>query len=121
GGGDVTHILEPVNDASRFERGERYSVVRDITTYRGVDPLTGLDVLIYDFPGEPTAAAGSVPSEHLLPILAAERSGARGTVVSALPHGASLVAPGERVVDDNFVLQAMTALRDAHALGLVHG
>ena len=110
-----------MNDASRFERGERYSVVRDITTYRGVDPLTGLDVLIYDFPGEPTAAAGSVSSEHVLPILAAERSGGRGTVVSALPHGASLVAPGERVVDDNFVLQAMTALRDAHALGLVHG
>lgn len=110
-----------MNDASRFERGERYSVVRDITTYRGVDPLTGLDVLIYDFPGAPTAAAGSVSSDHLLPILAAEQAGGTGSVVSALPFGASLVAPGERVVDDRFVLQAMTALRDAHSLGLFHG
>ena len=110
-----------MNDASRLERGERYSVARDVTTYRGVDPLTGLEVLIYDFPGEPTAQAGSVSSDHLLPILAAERSGGRGSLVAALPYGASLVAPGERVVDDDFVLQAISALRDAHTLGLIHG
>lgn len=110
-----------MNDASRFERGERYSVVRDITTYRGVDPVTGLDVLVYDFPGEPTAAAGSLTSEHILPILAASSSNGIGTVVSALPFGAQLVAPGEREIDDRFVLQAAGALRDAHELGLVHG
>src|SRR5690606_14224793 len=118
---DLAHILGHVNDASRLERGERYSVARDVTTYRGVDPLTGLEVLIYDFPGEPTAQAGSVSSDHLLPILAAERSGGRGSLVAALPYGASLVAPGERVVDDDFVLQAISALRDAHTLGLIHG
>ena len=110
-----------MNDASRFERGERYSVVRDITTYRGVDPITGLDVLIYDFPGEARAAAGSIVSDHLPPILAVSSDGARGTLVSAMPFGASLVAPGERVVDDRFGMQAVGALRDAHALGLVHG
>lgn len=110
-----------MNEVSRFERGERYATVRDVTTYRGVDPLTGLDVLIYEFSGAPTVASGALTSDNIPAILATAAHGGTGSVVSALPQGAELVAPGERVVDDGFVLQALTALRDAHVLGLVHG
>src|SRR5690606_26657624 len=40
-------IIRHVSDVSRYERGEPYSTHRDAVTYRGLDPLTGLDVLIY--------------------------------------------------------------------------
>jgi hypothetical protein len=114
-----------VSDASRYERGEPYSTHRDAITYRGLDPLTGLDVLIYDFAGRPTVGTGSLSSERILNVLSAtvKRSvdGESGTVVVALPSGASLVAPGEAVVDDQFVLQALEAVLDAQRNGIVHG
>lgn len=118
-------IIRLVSDVSRYERGEPYSTHRDAVTFRGLDPLTGLDVLIYDFPGRPTLGAGSLSSERILNVLSStvKRSvdGESGTVVVALPSGASLVAPGEAVVDDRFVLQALEALLDAQRLELVHG
>src|SRR5690606_24388101 len=48
-----------VTDAGRFERGERYAAAHGVVTTRGVDTITGLDGLIYDFPGTPTVAAGA--------------------------------------------------------------
>ena len=114
-----------MSDVSRYERGEPYSTHRDAVTYRGLDPLTGLDVLIYDFAGRPTLGTGNLSSEGILSVLSAtvKRSvdGESGTVVSALPSGASLVAPGEAVVDDQFVLQALQAVLDAQRHEIVHG
>ncbi|HET8985870.1 MAG TPA: hypothetical protein VFN03_08940, partial [Trueperaceae bacterium] len=82
-------------------------------------------VLIYAFAGRPTVGTGSLSSERILNVLSAtvKRSvdGERGTVVVALPSGASLVAPGEAVVDDQFVLQALEAVLDAQRHEIVHG
>ncbi len=114
-----------MTDAGRFERGEQYSAAHGVVTYRGVDPITGLDVLIYDFPGAPTMAAGPAVSEHVLKVLhsdVTEIDGEkRGSLVVAYPSGATLLAPGESAVDDKFVLRALEGLRDAQARGLVHG
>lgn len=114
-----------MSDVSRYERGEPYSSHRDAVTYRGLDPLTGLDVLIYDFAGRPTLGTGSLSSQSILTVLSAtvKRSadGESGTLVAALPSGASLVAPGEAVVDDRFVLQALQAVLDAQRQEIVHG
>lgn len=114
-----------MSDVSRYERGEPYSTHRDAVTYRGLDPLTGLDVLIYDFAGRPTLGTGRLSSERILNVLSAtvKRSvdGESGTMVVALPSGVSLVAPGEAVVDDRFVLQALEAVLDAQRHELVHG
>ncbi len=114
-----------VTDAGRFERGEQYSAAHGVVTHQGVDPITGLEVLIYDFPGTPSLKSGAALSEHVLKVLRAEvyeEAGARrGRVVAAFPNGASLVAPGESAVDDRFVLQALEGLRDAQARGVVHG
>lgn len=109
----------------RFERGEPYSTHRDAVTYRGLDPLTGLDVLIYEFKGRPTLETGTLSSERILSVLGANvkrgEEGETGTVVAALPSGASLVAPGEAVVDDRFVLQAVEAALDAQRHQVIHG
>src|SRR5690606_15111631 len=114
-----------VTDAGRFERGERYAAAHGVVTTRGVDTITGLDVLIYDFPGTPTLAAGASVSDHALKVLYANAvegdDGPRGCLVAAYPTGASLVARGESAVDDRFVLQAVQGLRDAHAQGVYHG
>src|SRR5690606_8255092 len=114
-----------VTDAGRFERGERYAAAHGVVTTRGVDTITGLDVLIYDFPGTPTLAAGASVSDHALKVLYANAvegdDGPRGSLVAAYPTGASLVARGESAVDDRFVLQAVQGLRDAHAQGVYHG
>ncbi len=114
-----------MTDAGRFERGEQYSAADGVVTYRGVDPITGLDVLIYDFPGEPTMYAGPAVSDHVLKVLESEtyRAGdeVRGRLVVAFPSGATLLAPGESVVDDRFVLRSLEGLRDAQARGLIHG
>lgn len=114
-----------MTDAGRFERGEQYSAAHGVVTHRGVDPITGLDVLIYDFPGRPTMSAGPEVSDHLLKVLQADvrqvDGQARGRLVVAFPSGATLLAPGESVIDDRFVLSALEGLRDAQARGLVHG
>lgn len=118
-------IIRLVSDVSRYERGEPYSTHRDAVTYRGLDPLTGLDVLIYDFAGRPTLGTGRLSSERILNVLSAtvKRSvdGESGTLVVALPSGVSLVAPGEAAVDDRFVLQALEAILDAQRHEIVHG
>src|SRR5690606_15768766 len=115
----------PVTDAGRFERGEHYSAAHGVVTHRGVHPVTGLEVLIYDFPGAPTVAPGPAVSEHVLKVLAADArttaEGERGHLVAAYPSGASLLAPGESAVDDRFVLRALKGLKEAHARGIAHG
>jgi len=110
-----------MNDVGHYQRTEVYRTGDGITTHRGVDPVTGLAVLIYDFPGRPLAGPGDVDSDAVPSILATSFDGTRGALVAAFPTGASLVARGESVVDDRFVLQTLQALRDCARAGLVHG
>src|SRR5690606_27458379 len=124
-GGRRRGYTRRVTDAGRFERGERYASAHGVVTSRGVDTLTGLDVLVYEFPGAPTLKAGDSVSLHSLKVLGAqvvdEGDGLKGLLVAAYPTGASLLAPGESAVDDRFVLHALEGLRDAHAKGVAHG
>lgn len=110
-----------MNDVGHYQRTEVYRTGGGVTTHRGVDPVTGLAVLIYDFPGRPLAGPGDIDSDTVPAILAASFDGERGGLVAAIPTGATLVAPGESVVDDRFVLQTLQALRDAARAGVVHG
>jgi hypothetical protein len=110
-----------MNDVGHYQRTEVYRTGGGVTTHRGVDPVTGLAVLIYDFPGRPLVGPGDIDSDAVPAILAASFDGERGGLVAAIPTGATLVAPGESVVDDRFVLQTLQALRDAARAGVVHG
>ncbi|MFO7544965.1 MAG: hypothetical protein R6W77_05665 [Trueperaceae bacterium] len=110
-----------MNDVGHYQRTEVYRTGGGVTTHRGVDPVTGLAVLIYDFLGRPLAGPGDIDSDAVPAILAASFDGERGSLVAAIPTGASLVAPGESVVDDRFVLQTLQALRDGARAGVIHG
>lgn len=110
-----------MNDVGHYQRTEAYRTGGGVTTHRGVDPVTGLAVLIYEFPGRPLAGPGDIDSDAIPSIVAASFDGTRGTLVAAIPTGATLTAPGESVVDDRFVLQVLQAVRDAARAGVTHG
>jgi len=106
---------------SRYQSQELYLQQGDVSCYRGLDPLTGLAVLIYTFPGRPTAAVAALESENIPGILVSSFDDNAGQVVAAYSPHYGLVAPGESVVDDRFVLAAVRAVRDAAQAGVVHG
>ncbi len=106
---------------SRYQSQELYLQQGDISCYRGVDPLTGLAVLIYTFPDRPTVAVGGLESENVPGILVSSFDDTTGQVVTAYSPHYGLVAHGESVVDDHFTLEAVRAVRDAARAGVVHG
>lgn len=110
-----------MDQAGRFQRNQQLRTDGGIVTNLGVDVVTGLAVLIYDFPGQPLRRQGGADIDGIPTVLAAYGEDNRGTLVVAQPSDATLIAPGEAVVDDRFVLQALTTLRDAASRGLVHG
>ncbi len=110
-----------MEQAGRFQRNQELRRDGKVVTSLGVDVVTGLAVLIYDFPGEPLLKQGFQDVNGLPAVLASWVQDDEGTLVTAYPSDATLVAPGESVVDDQFVLQALTILRDAAKRGLAHG
>lgn len=107
--------------AARYHRSEELRRDGDVITSRGIDQITGLAVLIYDFLGPPRARPGRPEVDGILTVLAASFEEGRGALVTAYPSGATLLAPGEAVVDDQFVLQVLATLRDCEQAKLVHG
>lgn len=115
--GAGTRVSEP----ARYQRSEQLRRAGDVVTSRGVDALTGLAVLIYDFPGQPRIKPGRLDSEGVPAILAAGFDGSRGVLVTAYPQGAAPLAATTHKVDDDLALQLLRVLRDAARVGLVHG
>ncbi len=106
---------------ARYQSQELYSEQGGVTSFRGVDPLTGLPVLLYSFPGRPTVGVGTLESENVPGILATHVGGDGGQLVAAYSPQYGLVAPGEEVVDDHFALEALRGMRDAARVGVTHG
>ena len=105
----------------RYQPQELYGEQGEVTTHLGVDPLTGLPVLIYTFPSAPTIDAGVLESENIPGILASSYDGTVGQVVTAYSPDYGLVAPGEITLTPDFVIEAARGLRDAARGGVVHG
>lgn len=119
--GEHGYTHRRVDQTGRFQRNQELRRDGDVVTSLGVDVVTGLPVLVYDFAGSPTLAPGQSDLEGIPAILAASTGEGRGCLVVAYPNDATLVAPGESVVDDKFALRAATILRDAAKRGIVHG
>ncbi len=104
----------------RYQSQELYLQQADVSCYRGVDPLTGLAVLIYTFPEPPTVAAGALESENIPGILVSSFDDAMGQVVVAYSPHYRPVSAGTPV-DDRLVLSVLRGIRDAAGAGVVHG
>ena len=105
----------------RYQPQEIYAEQEDVTTHLGIDPLTGLPVLICSFPAKPSVDVGVLESENIPSILASSHDGNVGLVVTAYSRDYELVAPGETTLTADFVVEAAKGLRDAARAGVVHG
>jgi hypothetical protein len=64
---------------------------------------------------------GVLESENIPGILASDREGGQGMVVTAYSSDYGLVAPGEITLTPDFVVEAARGLRDAARSGVIHG
>ena len=87
----------------------------------GVDPVTGLPVLIYDFEGEPLLSPGDLESDNIPRVLWSGRIDGGSRLVAALSPGWQRLTENSGPLSDDQLLDAARALRDAAAAGVPHG
>lgn len=108
--------------ATRYQVTTVYAQHGAVTTYEGLDPLTGLPVLIYTFPGKPSVAIGDLVSDNIPGILASSFDGKEGRLVVAYSREyRPLTAPVNAEDVLPLLLDSARALRDAAEAGVVHG
>ncbi len=91
------------------------------TVVRAVDPVTGLPVRLYRFPGQPVEGAEALRHAHVLRVLEAGQDEEGGYVVAHLVDGASDVQQRPALLDDATAVAATAALAEAARQGVVHG
>ncbi|MEX2540189.1 MAG: hypothetical protein WD314_00200 [Trueperaceae bacterium] len=105
----------------RFKNVEPFEERTDADSYRGIDPVTGLPVLIYRFEGEPRDTASSLASENTPTILFSDSQNGQGRLVAALAPGWRRRQAADGPLTANELLGAARALRDAADAHLTHG
>ena len=108
-----------MSDPGRFQRKTRLAEQAGVTTWAGVDAVTGLPVVVYDIPGRPLREAERLESEHIPGTLATAFDGERGELVAAFSAEYRPLRPG--TVDEAWIAMAAAALHDATRAGVVHG
>ena len=105
----------------RYQAKRPFAASGSVRTFEGVDPLTGLPVLIYRFPARPTLAVGDLDSENIPGVLASAFDGEGRLVVAYSREYKPLKGP--LPVDKllPLALGSARALLDAAEAGVVHG
>ncbi len=107
--------------ALRYQRQKLYSERPGVTTHEGLDPLTGLPVLIYEFAGKPDPALADLESENIPGILETTFEVGKGQVVVAYSRGYTPAGKPLPIPSATFVLESAKALSDAARAGVIHG
>jgi serine/threonine protein kinase len=107
--------------ALRYQRQTLYSDNAGVKTFGGLDPLTGLPVLIYEFAGKPDPALADLESENIPGVLDTLYENGQGQVVVAFSKGYAPAAKPLKLPALKFVLESAQALNDAAKAGVVHG
>ncbi len=108
-----------MSDRTRYQAQSLYQETSNVSSYRGVDPVTGLPVLIYRFQGKPDPALARLDSEYLPRLLAWRDDDVGGVMV--VSWSSALVPAGNQPLDNLQLLDAARALADAAAAGVTHG
>ncbi len=107
---------------ARYQPQRLFAEHDAVKTFHGLDPLTGLPVLIYRFAGRPTAKVGELKSEAIPAILTSNVESGRGQLVVAYARGYEplhgSVAPHEVA---GLLRDSAAALYDAARTSVVHG
>lgn len=104
---------------TRYRTQTLVATLGGVSTHRGMDPLTGLPVLIYAFEGRPAASVGELESENIPGILESVHEGGEGRVVAAYSPDYRPLGPGPHPTAT--LLEAARGLRDAAEAGVTHG
>lgn len=107
--------------ALRYQRQELLADHAGVKTYQGLDPLTGLPVLIYAFAGKPHLLLHELESENIPGILDSQAEGQQHFVVVAYAKGYQLATPPLPIDDLEFLIESARALKDAAEIGVLHG
>ena len=92
-----------------------------VTTHEGVDPLTGLPVLVYRFPGQPGPGLRDLESENIPGLLHIDsENGGTEVAVAYFKEYKPLEKPLSVAVS-TLLLDSARALKDAARAGVVHG
>ena len=105
----------------RYQAKKPFATSGSVKTFEGVDPLTGLPVLIYRFPARPTLAVGDLDSENIPGVLASAWDGEGRLVVAYSREYAPLKGPLPVDTLMPLALGSARALLDAAEAGVVHG
>lgn len=106
---------------ARYQAQALHSESHGVKTYLGVDPVTGLPVLIYRFGGSPRAGIERLDSPFLLRILAFRHDASGGLIVAAFSGayqratdaGSKRLTAGQ-LLDSARALEAAAEARVAH-------
>ncbi len=105
----------------RYQAKRPFAAWGSVKTFEGVDPLTGLPVLIYRFPARPTLAVGDLDSENIPGVLASAYDGEGRLVVAYSREYQPLAGPLPPEELMPLALGSARALLDAAEAGVVHG
>ena len=108
-----------MSDRTRYQAQSVYRESPVCTSYRGVDPLTGLPVLIYRFKGKANPALPRLDNEFIPRLLAWRDDDGQGVMVVA--WSSAFVAAGDQQLDHLQLLDSAQALAAAAAAGVSHG
>ena len=107
--------------ASRYQVRTLHAQQGDVTTYEGIDPLTGLPVLIYQFRGRAAAGLRDLESENIPGLLEIDVNGNDTQVVVAYFKDYRPVSQPLSVPVETLLLDSARALSDAAEAGVIHG
>ncbi len=107
--------------ALRYQRQKLLADHGGVKTYQGIDPLTGLPVLIYAFSGNPHLLLNELESENIPGILGSQTEGQQSHVVVAYARGYQLASRPLEMDDFTFLIESARALKDAAEIGVLHG
>ncbi len=110
-----------VSPPERYTRSGEPVQQGPVSVVRALDPVTGLPVRLYRFPGQPLAGAEALRHAHVLRVLEAGHDDDGGYVVSHLVDGTSNVMERPALLDDAAAVAATAALAEAAHQGVVHG
>jgi serine/threonine protein kinase len=107
--------------ALRYQRQKLLADHGGVKTYQGIDPLTGLPVLIYAFNGKPHLLLNELESENIPGVLGSQSEGQQSQVVVAYARGYKLASRPLEMDAWSFLIEGSRALKDAAEIGVLHG